>query len=460
MTERRFLLIGASGNEAGASRPWLAFLSVQLATCCAVLESTAITVAVPAIAKEYAVSASAAIWVIGAPQILVVAVLLPLSALGDAVSYRVVYLASLAGFLITTLACALAPEFWLLVVARLAQSACVAGIMSVNFSLVRNLFSDKDLGRAIGMLAATVAIASAAGPAVSGLLLTIAGWRWIFWIMLPFAVAAVWVGHALLPRETGNRGRLDKFSTVLTAIMLGTVVAALYAVTYGWSTSFAIFLTFTGIGAALFLYRSSKDQSAPSFPFDLLRRTVLTLSFGTSICAFTVQALSFVALPFLLLFHFDLTELEMALVLTAWPFATALVAPWVGRISDRISAGLVGAGGLILLASGLCLLAIAPEEATPIALGWRMAICGFGFGLFQAPNNRLVMFVSPKSRSGAASGMLALARQLGRAIGTAIAAVTLITGDFSEASTALAIGALVAIMSAMLSLARHRLQNE
>ena len=70
------------------------------------------------------------------------------------------------------------------------------------------------------------------------------------------------------------------------------------------------------------------------------------------------------------------------------------------------------------------------------------------------------MFVSPKSRSGAASGMLALARQLGRAIGTAIAAATLTTGNFSEASTALVIGALLAIMSAILSLARHRLKNK
>ncbi len=451
---------GASTSEVGTSRPWLAFLSVQLATCCAVLESTAVTVAVPAIAEEHAVSASAAIWVIGAPQILVVAMLLPLSALGDAASHRAVYLASLAGFLVTTLACALAPGFWLLVMARLAQSACVAGIMSVNFSLVRDQFSDKDLGKAIGMLAATVAVASAAGPAVSGFLLTIAGWRWIFWIMLPFGAAAFWVGRALLPRRTGRRGRLDRNSTALTAMMLGTVVAALYAVTYGLPANFAIVLALTGSGAALLLYRCSKDQPAPSFPFDLLRRMVLTLSFGSSVCAFTVQALTFVALPFLLLFHFGLTELEMALVLSIWPFATALIAPWIGRVSDRISAGLVGAAGLVLLAAGLGLLATAPTEATPVALGWRMAICGFGFSLFQTPNNRLVMFTSPRNRSGAASGMLALARQLGRAIGTAIAAATLITGNFSEASAALVIGALVAIMSAILSLARHRPRND
>lgn len=379
MTERRTLTVDDSADEVGARHPWLAFLSVQFATCCAVLESTAITVAVPAIAEEHAVSASVAIWVIGAPQILVVAMLLPLSALGDAVSHRVVYLASLAGFLVTTLACAVAPGFWLLVIARLAQSACVAGIMSVNFSLVRHQFSDEDLGKAIGMLAATVAIASAAGPAVSGFILTIAGWRWIFWFMLPFAVAAFLVGRVLLPRETGKRGRLDRNSMALTAMMLGAVVAALYAVTYRWPSSFAIFLTFTGLVAAVLLYRLSKDQATPNFPFDLLRRMVLTLSFGASVCAFAVQALSFVALPFLLLFRFALTELEMALVLTAWPFATALIAPWIGRVSDRISAGRIGASGLVLLALGLGLLAIAPEDSTPLALGWRMAICGFGF---------------------------------------------------------------------------------
>ena len=83
---------------------------------------------------------------------------------------------------------------------------------------------------------------------------------------------------------------------------------------------------------------------------------------------------------------------------------------------------MLGALGLATLAAGLALLALMPLHASSAEIVWRMALCGFGFGFFQAPNNRVLLATAPRARAGAAGGMLAVARLLGFTVGTTIAA--------------------------------------
>jgi DHA2 family multidrug resistance protein-like MFS transporter len=137
--------------------------------------------------------------------------------------------------------------------------------------------------------------------------------------------------------------------------------------------------------------------------------------------------------------------------MTPWPLTTAVVAPIAGRLADRYPAGLLGAIGLAAFAAGLVLLAGLPAEPTNAAIAWRMVICGFGFGLFQSPNNRAMIAAAPPERSGGASGMLGTARLLGQTTGAALTA--LIFGRFPVAGTtrALELAAIVAAAAAIVS---------
>ena len=189
------------------------------------------------------------------------------------------------------------------------------------------------------------------------------------------------------------------------------------------------------------------------FPVDLFAGPVFSLSILASVCAFMAQSLGFILLPFYLLYGAGMTEWQMALTVSVWPAATAIVAPILGRLSDRIPTGPVGGIGLGVLALGFVLVAGAGPETSSLSLSLRLTLCGIGFALFQTPNNRLIMLSAPRSRGAAAGATLSLARQIGRAGGTAIAALALLQSPTPSLSTLL-IAAAVAGVGAVASFAR------
>src|SRR5207249_9010115 len=158
--------------------------------------------------------------------------------------------------------------------------------------------------------------------------------------------------------------------------------------------------------------------AAPLLPFDLLRNRVFSLSIATSVCSFVAQMSALVALPFEIqrLGH---SAVETGLYMTPWPLALALAAPIAGRLADRHAAGMLGGLGLLTLAVGLVLLAFLPPGASSGGFVWRMALCGLGFGFFQAPNKRAIRAPPPRQRSRAARGRLGAAGRVGQRLGAA-----------------------------------------
>jgi MFS transporter, DHA2 family, multidrug resistance protein len=186
-----------------------------------------------------------------------------------------------------------------------------------------------------------------------------------------------------------------------------------------------------------------------------MRIPIFSLSLAISVCSFFAQMAAFVALPFEIqrLGH---SVVETGLLMTPWPVAVAFAAPIAGRLADRHSAAILGGFGLIALCAGLAFLAFFPENGTALDLMWRMALCGLGFGFFQAPNNRTMMSSAPRARSGAAAGMLSTVRALGHTSGAAVVAVLFSTHSEAGAQIALIAAAAMAAIAALLSFARLR----
>jgi DHA2 family multidrug resistance protein-like MFS transporter len=111
--------------------------------------------------------------------------------------------------------------------------------------------------------------------------------------------------------------------------------------------------------------------------------------------------------------------------MTPWPAAVVVMAPIAGRLADRYSAGILGGLGLAVMLSGLLLAMLMPADASWGDVAWRLALCGAGFGLFQSPNNRLLIGSAPPDRAGAGSGMLSTSRLVGQTTGSALVAVVL-----------------------------------
>ena len=434
-------------------RRYWAIIAIALAIAMSVLDSTIVNVALPTMAGDFGASPAASIWVINAYQLAILTLLLPLASLGERVGYRRIAQTGLAVFTLASLGCAFAPTLLTLSIARVVQGLGAAGIMSVSPALVRFTYPHRQLGRAVGINAFVVATSAALGPTIAAAVLAVAHWRWLFGINVPLGVVTLAIAVRALPENERAHRPLNLPGAALYVGSFGLLLSGLQSLAHDAATPLAL----AGIGCGclllLLLVRHERGRSAPLIPFDLLRVRVFSLSVVTSVCSFMAQAAAFIALPFEIqrLGH---SAVETGLLMTPWPLGLALAAPLAGRLSDRYPSGVLGAFGLLALAAGLLLLAFLPAHASASGFVWRMAVCGLGFGFFQAPNNRTIIASAPRQRSGAAGGMLGAARLLGQTLGAAGLAILFRSFAASGSHVALLGAALLALGGAVVSVLR------
>ncbi len=434
-------------------RRYWAIVAIALAIAMSVLDSTIVNIALPSIARDFGATPAASIWVVNAYQLAILVVLLPLASLGEVVGYRRVSQAGLAVFTLASLACACAPTLLTLSIARVIQGLGAAGIMSVSAALVRFTYPQRYLGRAVGINAFVVATSAALGPTIASAVLAVAQWRWLFGINVPLGVITILIALRALPETERIPRPLNYAGAALYAGTFGLLLSGLQSLAHHAATPLALLQIGCGCALGWLLARHELPRAAPLIPFDLLRIRVFSLSLATSVCSFMAQMTALVALPFEIqrLGH---SAVETGLFMTPWPLALALAAPLAGRLADRYAAGILGGLGLLVMAAGLVLLAFLPASGSPAAFVWRMALCGLGFGFFQAPNNRVIMASAPRARSGAAGGMLSAARLLGQALGAAGVAILFRAYGAAGSNFALWLAALLALAGAAVSVVR------
>lgn len=433
-------------------RYWSMATTMMVIAIC-VLDSTIVSVALPSIARDFDASAATSIWIINSYQIAILIALIPMAALGEIVGYRRISQAGLVVFTVASLACAFAHTLLELTIARAIQGLGAAAIMSVNAALVRFTYPAGSLGRATGINAMVAAVAAAAGPTAGAAVLAIADWRWLFAVNVPIGIVAAAIAQFSLPYTERAQRSLDYVSVLLHVATFGLLIAGLQALVHEDAKLGAALQIAAACAFGTLLVRREIYRQAPLVPFDLMRIPIFSLSLAVSMCSFFAQMAAFVALPFEIQ-RLGRSVVETGLLMTPWPVAVAFAAPIAGRLADRHSAAILCGFGLIALCAGLALLALFPENGTALDLMWRMALCGLGFGFFQAPNNRTMMSSAPRARSGAAAGMLSTVRSLGHASGAAIVALLFSTHMAGGAKIALTAAAAMAALAALLSFSR------
>jgi DHA2 family multidrug resistance protein-like MFS transporter len=213
-------------------------------------------------------------------------------------------------------------------------------------------------------------------------------------------------------------------------------------------------LMLLSLGAGTTLLHRQKGHAAPMLPVDLLRRPLFALSVATSMASFTTQGLAFVSLPFFIEGVLQREAVQTGFLMAPWAVLVAAGAPLAGRLSERYPPGLMGGIGLLLLWAGLVSLALLTPDASTAAIVLRMALCGAGFALFQSPNLNALMTAAPPERSAGASGMVAMARLNGQALGAALVALCFGLAGSRGPVWALLLGATLAGLAALLSGAR------
>ena len=412
-------------NEIADGVPWpkrfWAILAQAMVITMSVLDASIANIALPTISADLHVMPADSIWVVNAYQLAITVSLLPLAALGDIVGYRRIYSWGVVVFTIASLACAMSNSLEMLTAARVLQGFGASGLMSVNTALVRFIFPRAQLGRGMGINSMLVAVSSAAGPSIAAGILTVAPWPYLFFINVPFGIAA-FLMTSTLPVTPHAEHKFDWRAALMNAAMFGLALIAVDGIGHGAPWPIVTAEALVALTVGVIFVRSQRGQRAPLLPVDLFAIPVFALSSLTSVLSFVASTMTFVSLPFLFEAN-GMSTVTTGLLITPWPLTSAIVAPLSGRLADRVPAGKLGGVGLAILALGLLSVAMAPAHVSLLNMAWRMALCGAGFSTFQAPNNRLLIAATPRERSGAGSGVLSSSRLVGQTLGAALVAV-------------------------------------
>ncbi len=433
-------------------RRYLAILAVSFGTALSVLDGAIATVALPTIAHDLEVEQSAVVLVVTIYQLVLVMTLLPFSALGDRIGHRRLYQYGQAVFALASVLCFFANSLPFLLVVRAVQALGAAAALSVSSALIRSIYPAGQLGRGMGINSVVVASSAALAPTLGGFILSVAPWPWVFALACPFAIVSLLIGRHALPEPVPHDTPYDLPGALLSALALGMVVGGLESLVHGDSPVISAAVVMSGIVAGFVFVGRARGTAAPIIPIDLLSRPVFALSASGGLVAFIASMTITLSLPFRLQQDFGFSPGEVGALLMPWPLTMMVVGPVSGMLSDRFPAGILGGIGMTVATAAALLIAFLPAGAGYADIAWRMALCGIGFGLFLAPNARLMIGSAPPERAAAAGGLVATTRMLGQTLGATVVASLLALGIGGAGPGLVATG--LCVVAGLSSLAR------
>ena len=436
-----------------------AIFATLLVLVMTVLDVTLVNVALPVMTDKFGVTDSQSVWIITIYQLVITMLLLPVSSYGDQTSYRRCFLVGVVIFTISSALCAASQSFTMIVAARALQGVGAACVMGVNIALVRLIYPRNVLGRGLALNAMVIAIATAAGPTIAGSILSIASWHWLFLINVPFGIIAFIIGKRLLPQNPPHKveGKYDWISAIENIVVFGLIFLAIGNITKTDNKAVIIGMLIVGIIVGVFYVRRQLHHSQPMLPVDLLKIRLYTLSISTSVSSFIAQNIAMVALPFLFIGSYGFSEITTGLLMTPWPLATMIVSPIVARFVEKHNPGITASCGMLVYSVGLILLLCTPGgDVSPWDIAWRMAVCGVGFGMFQTPNNIVMVIATPIERTGGAGGMQSTARLVGQTLGATLVSVIFASAasDSISAKVCLWVALVFAVIAGAFSISR------
>jgi EmrB/QacA subfamily drug resistance transporter len=424
------------------SRRKLALLATCGGAFLAFLDTTIVNTSFPDVRRSFADASPAQLsWVLDAYFIALAALLVPAGGIADRYGRRRIFLAGVALFVATSLLCAVAPSWQLLVAARALQGLGAAIMVSVSLALLLPLFPLSRRAAGVGIWGAAAALAATVGPPLGGVLVEVADWRWIFLVNLPLGALILTAGVRALDesRDPEATGLPDLPGTAIAAGGLGLLALAIVeGNAWGWAS--AIELVCLSVAAILLALVVVRSRRHPRPVVDLALFRIRSFRLGTLGTTLFAAAFFSTILGNILFLTtvWDYTVLDAGLAVMPGPLVSAIVAGPAGKLADRFGHRALIVPGTVLYAVGLLVLRSAGVEPDYLAT-WLpgMVLAGAGIGLAFPALGAAAAAEIPEARFGIATAVTAAGRQLGAVLGTAILiAIVGEPGTLAEATRA------------------------
>jgi EmrB/QacA subfamily drug resistance transporter len=397
---------------------WILAASV-LGSGAVFVESTVVTVALPAMGRDLGLSVSGLQWVMNGYLLTLSALMLLGGALGDTMRRSRVFVVGLIGFAIASLGCAVAPTAWLLVVARVLQGVAGAMLVPNSLALLETSFTGDDRGAAIGHWAGWSAVSTAIGPLVGGVLVEVASWRFVFLAVAPLALVAAWIAARHSPpneKASGPARSVDWLGALLVTLGLaGVVTALIVGPTMGFGTPLPAITGLCGIACLAAFVVVERRVTHPLLPFDVFES--LQFSGANLTTLFVYAALSGLFFVLMLQLQNVLGYGALAAGASLLPINALmlLLSSPMGRLAHRMGPRAPMTVGPIVAGLGMLLFArVQPATSYLGALLPATIVFGVGLSITVAPLTATVLAaVSPRLAGVASAVNNAVARLAG-----------------------------------------------
>lgn len=415
-----------AGNTPDAAGTKLVISLLLVSAFVVILNETIMGVALPQLMADLNITASAAQWLTTA-FMLTMAVVIPITGfLLQRFNTRPVFLAAMTLFSLGTLIAAIAPGFEVLIVGRVVQAMGTAIMMPLLMTTVMTLVAPAARGKTMGNISIVISVAPAIGPTISGLILSVLDWRWMFILVLPIALGALALGAARIKNVTTPRkAPLDVFSVILSAFGFGGLVYGLSNLGESATGSAAAGLVPLAIGLlaiALFVWRQIALQRTDRALLDLRTFTSRTFTFSIVMLGVSMMALfgTLILLPIYMQTVLGLDALVTGLLLLPGGLTMGLLAPFVGRFFDRFGPTVLLVPGSIIVSGAFWFLTML-GATTPF---WYVLVAhvalSFGLAFLFTPLFTSALGALPPKLYSHGSAVVGTVQQLAGAAGTAL----------------------------------------
>src|ERR687897_2069537 len=404
---------------------------VLVATCLSTLvvnaNTSAVSILLPAISEDTGMSVATLQWAVTGYSLVGAAVIITSGSLGDVFGRKRIFQLGLLLFVASCVLIALSNTGEVVIAGRMIQGAAGSTILACGLSLLSVANSGQAQLRAVSLWGAAAAVGAAAGPLLGGVLVEVTGWQGLFWVDAVVAVVCIVLTAATVTesRDPDRPRSIDFAGTILVALTLAPLILALSKGSdWGWFSTATVLSLLVAVAAAVAFVVVEKRMPVPLLDLALLRNRVLVGStVAILIGAGTINALMYVlSLWFQDPSSLGFTPLQAGLATLPATVGLVVVAPLVPRFAARLGARQVVGLGFAITAAGFAVIGLADADWLYGAFVIPLIAIAVGMGLSNGPASSASTACVPVEQVGSASGVSNMARYVGAAVATALAA--------------------------------------
>lgn len=385
---------------------------------------SAVNIALPMIGRDLHADAVLLSWIATSYLLASAFFILPLGRLADIYGRKKIFSTGLLLFTAASLMVGLAPTITVLLIGRALQGFGAAMMFATSVAILTSVFPPSERGRVLGLNVSSVYIGLSLGPVLGGLLTQYAGWRSIFYLMVP-TCAIIWFMLRRHLQQEWRESQGERFDVIGASLFSVTVSTLLYGLSSLPKPTGFIIIAIGLAGGVMFLVR----QVQVSHPIMDVRLFRSNRTFTLSSLAAFINYGATTSVVFLLSLYLQylkgLSPRSAGLLLVIAPVMQAVTSPIAGRLSDRIAPQRLASAGMGLTVLGLLMLIPLRPDSALLYLLACLFILGLGFGLFSSPNTNAIMSAVERRNYGIASAMVSAMRLLGQMFSMGFATLVL-----------------------------------